>query len=366
MLTRGCSCADPGRGLLVHRLNLSPIDAVEQELGKALMVTLAASRASSTWEQYVPRFEKFMEWCAARSPPRSALPASEITVALYLQSVLQTSNTFSVIKGTSAAISTLHEVNGYESPTEGKLCGQIRSAGERILGGRLVNQKEPLEWDVLHSYCIAACASGDFMRMLVAATALLAFSAFLRYSDVVSVYADEVKVFDTHAEIFLEKRKADQLRLGSIIVVARAADVRACPVRMLVWAISVTGSMGRHVPVFRRVDGRVVQWHPERARETYHRSEAMPYDQCSRYVLRFLAQHAKRSEADFRKEFGTQSLRSGGATAVAAAGVDSRMFQRHGGWRSTGCMNLYIKDSLEARLAVTRALPYAKGAAECE
>ena len=284
----------------------------------------------------------------------------------YLQSVLQTSNTFSVIKGTSAAISTLHEVNGYESPTEGKLCGQIRSAGERILGGRLVNQKEPLEWDVLHSYCIAACASGDFMRMLVAATALLAFSAFLRYSDVVSVYADEVKVFDTHAEIFLEKRKADQLRLGSIIVVARAADVRACPVRMLVWAISVTGSTGRHVPVFRRVDGRVVQWHPERARETYHRSEAMPYDQCSRYVLRFLAQHAKRSEADFRKEFGTQSLRSGGATAVAAAGVDSRMFQRHGGWRSTGCMNLYIKDSLEARLAVTRALPYAKGAAECE
>eukprot|EP00959_Pyramimonas_sp_CCMP1952_P200240 4188124-Pyramimonas_sp.AAC.1 len=62
----------------------------------------------------------------------------------------------------------------------------------------------------------------------------------------------------------------------------------------------------------------------------------MPYDQCSRYVLRFLAQHAGRSEADFRKEFGTQSLRSGSATAVAAADVDSRMFQRHGGWRSTG------------------------------
>eukprot|EP00959_Pyramimonas_sp_CCMP1952_P385973 8088986-Pyramimonas_sp.AAC.1 len=42
-----------------------------------------------------------------------------------------------------------------------------------------------------------------------------------------------------------------------------------------------------------------------------------------------------RDEVDLMmKEFGTRSLRSGGATLIAATDVDSKVFQRHGGWRT--------------------------------
>jgi hypothetical protein len=43
---------------------------------------------------------------------------------------------------------------------------------------------------------------------------------------------------------------------------------------------------------------------------------------------------------------------------IAATDVDSRVFQRHGGWRTVGMKDHYVKDTLEAKLAVTRAMDY--------
>ena len=54
------------------------------------------------------------------------------------------------------------------------------------------------------------------------------------------------------------------------------------------------------------------------------------------------------------KEFGLHSLRSGGATAAANAGVPDRLFKRHGRWLSENAKDSYVKDKLEDRLSVTR------------
>ena len=53
---------------------------------------------------------------------------------------------------------------------------------------------------------------------------------------------------------------------------------------------------------------------------------------------------------------GERSLRSGGATAAANAGVHDRMFTRHGHWRSDKAKDGYITDSLEERLKVSKSL----------
>ena len=55
-------------------------------------------------------------------------------------------------------------------------------------------------------------------------------------------------------------------------------------------------------------------------------------------------------------KFGTQSFRAGGATLVANQGVPDRMFKRHRRWSSESAKDGYIKDSLEARLDVSRKL----------
>ena len=54
--------------------------------------------------------------------------------------------------------------------------------------------------------------------------------------------------------------------------------------------------------------------------------------------------------------FSTHSLRAGGPSAAANAGVSDRLFQRHGRWKSVSAKNGYVKDSLESRLLVCKNL----------
>ena len=56
------------------------------------------------------------------------------------------------------------------------------------------------------------------------------------------------------------------------------------------------------------------------------------------------------------KLFGMHSLRAGGATAAANAGVPVRLFKRHGRWRSESAKDGYVKDSVERRLSVSKSL----------
>ena len=65
----------------------------------------------------------------------------------------------------------------------------------------------------------------------------------------------------------------------------------------------------------------------------------------------------KLSELGFdAKQFGLHSLRSGGATAAAQAGVPDRLFKRHGRWRSESAKDGYIKDSMPALMSVSESL----------
>ena len=50
------------------------------------------------------------------------------------------------------------------------------------------------------------------------------------------------------------------------------------------------------------------------------------------------------------------SLRSGGATAAAAAGISDRLFKKHGRWRSETAKDGYVHESLEEQLSVSKQL----------
>ena len=53
------------------------------------------------------------------------------------------------------------------------------------------------------------------------------------------------------------------------------------------------------------------------------------------------------------KQFGLHSLRSGGATAAAQAGIADRLFKRHGRWRSEAAKDRYVLDSMSALLSIS-------------
>ena len=54
--------------------------------------------------------------------------------------------------------------------------------------------------------------------------------------------------------------------------------------------------------------------------------------------------------------FSMHSLRAGGATAAANAGVEDRLFKHHGRWKSETAKDGYVKDSVERRLEVSKQL----------
>ena len=56
------------------------------------------------------------------------------------------------------------------------------------------------------------------------------------------------------------------------------------------------------------------------------------------------------------EDYSLHSLRAGGATAAAAAGIPDRVFKRHGRWKSDNAKDGYVEDSLEKRLSVSQSL----------
>ena len=62
----------------------------------------------------------------------------------------------------------------------------------------------------------------------------------------------------------------------------------------------------------------------------------------------------RRAQLD-ESQWSSHSMRHGGATAAAAAGVCERLIKAHGRWRSD-CVKVYIHESLQSLLTVSRAI----------
>ena len=54
-----------------------------------------------------------------------------------------------------------------------------------------------------------------------------------------------------------------------------------------------------------------------------------------------------------KRKFCLHSLRSGGASA-AAAGVNDRLFKKHGSWKSDTAKDGYVREDLDQKLSVSK------------
>jgi hypothetical protein len=59
-----------------------------------------------------------------------------------------------------------------------------------------------------------------------------------------------------------------------------------------------------------------------------------------------------------KKKIGLHSLRSGGPTTASAAGIDDRLFKKHGRWKSDKAKEGYVKEYITDRLLVSNKLGY--------
>ena len=173
---------------------------------------------------------------------------------------------------------------------------------------------------------------------------MIGFAAFLRFSELAALKESDLQIYDDHMELFIESSKTNQFRGGAWVIVARTAT-KTCPVQIAeryIELAKIDGSPDLHLfrAIVRSKNGVKLRSHG-----------GLSYTRMRELLLE------KLSEVGLDpKKYGLHSLRSGGATAAANAGVPDRLFKRHGHWRSENAKDDYVKDSLASRLSVTKKI----------
>ena len=206
-------------------------------------------------------------------------------------------------------------------------------------------KKEPISPQILQQLIArfgGADASLADIRTLT--ICVLCFAGFFRYDEVANLNEADVAIFDEHMEIYIEASKTDQYRDGARVVIARTRS-QTCPVAMLERYITLANiGSDESRSLFR---GLVTT----KAGTKLRPSGSLSYTRARELVLEMLQKIGLK-----KADYGLHSLRAGGATAAANAGVPDRCFKRHGQWRSENAKDGYVKDTIEDRLGVTRSL----------
>ena len=233
---------------------------------------------------------------------------------------------------------------GVEDPTQCKIVKQTLAGAKRIRAHK-TQKKEPITPEILQDLVKRFAGNeAPLTDVRVVAICLLGFAGFLRFSEIEMLKESDVQIFQEHMEIFIESSKTDQYRDGAWISISRSNSA-TYPVAMLERYIAM-GSVGAasDMHLFRGIVH-------TKSGENLRQKGGLSYTCMRELLLQKLAELGLDA-----KQFGLHSLRSGGASAAANAGVPDRLFKRHGRWRSENAKDGYVKDSRESRLSVSKSI----------
>ena len=299
---------------------------------------MLATHADSTVRGYKLAFDRWRKWAVAND--FVPLPARSVAVSLYLVELLETSKTSSPVTLALSAIKWAHEKACLPLPVDG-MVEQVASAARRELARPPV-RKEPLKKEQIRQIVDELLEEGGALHLRTAVMVSVGFAGFMRWNDLEQIKVCDLTFHRKYMEVRLSKRKNDQLREGSVVLIGRQ-DKRSGPVELCEELIKVA-----HLSPDDHLLNNLVEtkngWRVKKGTLQYSRARELFREAVSRAGLDV-------------NLFGLHSLRSGGTTAAAAAGVPQRLLKRHGGWHSEA-ISCYIQESIENLL-----LP--SGATEC-
>jgi site-specific recombinase XerD len=278
------------------------------------------SKATSTVRAYRCDWTHFESWCKAHD--QSSLPATPVTVALYVTDLAATHKTATITRRISA-ISQAHQIAGYETPTKSS---QVRlvMAGIRRTKGTAQAAKTPVLVDDLRR--MISRLPNNLLGVRDRALLLVGFGGAFRRSELVALDVADVAVTRDGLVVVIRRSKTDQEGEGRKLGIPYGSNPATCPVRALQdWLAQCgfqDGPLYRPVNRFRQV-------------ASIRLSAAAVADIVKRYAA---AVGLKASD------FAGHSLRSGLATSAAMAGASERSIMNQTGHRSLNMVRRYIRD----------------------
>jgi integrase len=185
--------------------------------------------------------------------------------------------------------------------------------------------------------------NADLKNIRVACMCLLCYAGFLRFAELANLRRHHVFIYDNHVKLFLESSKTDVYREGRDVLISKT-NTPTCPVNMLLRYFYLA-----EIPA----DSTDYIFRPLcfcKSVNSYKlRSGKLSYTTAREILLSALETLGLN-----KKYFGLHSLRSGGATATAAAKVEDRLLKKHGRWRTDKAKDGYVKENISEKLSVTQ------------
>ncbi|XP_052094370.1 integrase/recombinase xerD homolog isoform X2 [Mytilus californianus] len=313
-------------------------------LFKQLPEFLLSSKAASTQKKYRYAFNSWCKWTSQYS--FSPLPASHLHISLYLIHLSETAKSVSKLNDAFYAIKWAHKLAGVADPSENNLVASVLEGAHRKIGHSVV-KKEPITPHILKNIvCKYANNTCNLKDVRIACMCLLAYAGFLRFSELANLRRSDIQFSPTYLTLHLVKSKTDVYREGKDVVISKTGNI-TCPVDVLQRYLKLANIPEESNDFIFRSICYCKSLNIYKLRKSSHIS----YTRARELLLSALD-----SLGLDKKQFGLHSLRSGGATAAAEAGIDDRLFKKHGRWKSDKAKDGYVKESILNRLSVSKNL----------
>ena len=280
----------------------------------SLSSTVLASRAPATMNKYLGGFLRWKHSAKARREV-AVFPVKGTEFVLYLQHLGDTAGSKSAVEKAVHSVGCVHQLEGYPPMSDLPFVNMVSDGLQRKLA-KLKVCKEPVTREMILALVNSLGKTPSLADVRLAVACLLAFSAFLRYDELSRLRCCDITFDPQRMTVRIVSSKLDQYRQGDRVIVARTGS-SVCPVAMLerYYAMAALPKSWK-LRLFR---GIVIT----KSGERFCSHDSLSYTRLRELFL------SKLSELGFDpKQFGLHSLRSGGASAAANAGVPDRLFHR--------------------------------------
>lgn len=312
-----------------------------RNLASTLPDLIENAYAKSTLKKYKPAWNKWINFTNSFQEI-NACPADPLHVALYLNHLTIRREKVGAVTSAFLAIRWGHIKSGLIPPTDHPFVQLALEGAKRTLAPFTVkNRKDILENETLIAIATKYSQSHNLLEVRAVVMFLLGFSGFMRIKELLPLQLKHLSFTQEGMKIFLEMSKTDQLREGETIFISETKSI-ACPVAWTKKYIALANITKEDFVICRLAKCKI----GHKALGKY----SISYSSALENIRIHLPENID------PKTIGTHSLRAGGASSAANAGVSDRMISKHGRWSLGNSRDRYIKDSHTKRFSVSRKL----------
>lgn len=342
-----------------------------EQLVSVMLSDAGMGKATVTWQQYAQPWLRWCNFCVAHG--FGAYCGNQTLTAAFLTQERIAAAERGVgpqaVTKASAAISAHYAKLGLPSPCDGPSVAIAREVAKRTLTGTKLVRTAVSTADV-RALVDFHLRPGCLLRVRMVVTCLvLAYAGQLRFDDLshVMVHHDLMRFFPDRVELYLWRAKNDQYAVGAWVTIA-AVGGPYCPVGLLHALLSAGGyktspaevltsdgsfrdaeDVGPLLRAVKSVAGQQVLSQVASPLQAF--IPALSYSSFTA-LLKALVR-----EAGLPSSILSHSFRIGASSTAVNAGVEPRLVQNAGRWRSSQVFfGSYVRDSVAAKSSVSLSL----------